>query len=279
MKHTGSVALSIIITALLLVANTSYWYNREILDGPQFVSTFSQGLLDEDSKEAIATEVVDRGLASRPLIKLAFGKIGKSAVYSLLSNQYFQSELHTVATRAHKRITSPTDPELGINIVALKEYVLPLIGLVRPDLTQNLNIQELPDRVVLIPSKDIPQLYRYTAPILWTGWISFILVLLLSLYYFHKNHDTEYSLRILGVSLIFGSLLVISAAVTMQPLLTGTIQNTNVKTIVENITLLFVTTYVLQVFVLFFIGILMASSGFVIQFFVERHHKHSGHRK
>lgn len=263
MKNIGNVLIAIFITVALLLASISLWYHQEILNRTNFTATFSKGLLSESAKQAIAGEIVDRGLSNRPLLKVAVGATGKSAIYTILSSNAFQSEFNTFVGNIHVRMTSPDDPTTGINIVPLKEYVLPLVGLVRPDLTKNLNISELPDRVVLIPDKYIPKIYQFTPLITWIGIISGLFVFIGVPYLFRKTPKKSYVLKLLGIPLLSGTILLIAILKITPEILLSSIADSNAQVIVKDVVAAFIKTYLLQLYVLFGLGIILTACGFI----------------
>jgi hypothetical protein len=270
MKNLGNVLIAVLISVALLLASISFWYHQEILDRTNFTMTFSSGLLSESAKQAIASEIVDKGLSNRPLLKVAVGTTGKSAIYTILSSNAFQSEFNTFVGNIHVRMTSPNDPTIGINIVPLKEYVLPLVGLVRPDLTKNLNITELPDRVVLIPDKYIPKLYQFTPIITWIGIISALVVIIGAFYLFHRIQNKSYALRLLGIAITFGALISIGILKFAPNMMLSQIADVNAQVILKEVVSAFITSYLKQLYVLLAIGITLLFLSFVVKHFTPQ---------
>ena len=263
MRHIGNIIIAVFITIFLFVAGISFWYHGDILNGTQFTRSFTEGLLSEDSKEAIASKIIDSSLSNRPVIKASVGTTGKSAVYTLLSSNAFQSEFDTLVGNIHKRMVTPSDPSIGINIIPLKEYVLPLIRLVRPDLINNLNISELPDRVVLIPDKYIPKLYQFTPIIFWTGIISGLLALIATGFFFHRIQKGWYALLVLGLTLTIASLSVIAFTLVAPDALVRTIKDENVQIILQSVITVFIKSYRLQLYVFLASGIALSLAGYI----------------
>jgi hypothetical protein len=266
MDRRSNIIIAVIISLLVLFSSFSYWYSKNILHTTTFTQTLNTALLSDESKKAISSEVVDKALQRRPLIKEFLGDTGRSAVYALLGTQYFESAFTTLASHVHARMLSAEDQDLSINIITIKQIALPIIGRLRPELSENLNANQIPDKIVIINQSSIPDLYKYTPYILWGGWASLMGLILLTIYYFYKNNDRSSTLKTLGVIMVAVFLLAIISTSTLLSLLTANIPSPNLHIVADNVISAFSASFIRQLSLLTLLGVILLLLGYAYPF-------------
>lgn len=263
MKKSSVHIIAAIITILLFVAATGYWFNHQVVNSQQFTVNVRAALLTDDSKRAISNEIVDKGLQNRPLIRQLIGDQAKSAVYSLLNTQYFQSNFNNLAANVHTRLMTNKSSDLSIDITTIKSFALPLLERLTPQLANNLNARQIPNTIVIIQQRDVPTIQPYVMPILWGGWISLMVMIVLLCVYFYKSSNISQSLKILGGWLVVTFVFITIAIVTIQPVLSASVTDPNLHTVAEKIIEVFTTSLLQQMRTIIGFGLIIFAVGFI----------------
>lgn len=101
----------------LIVASTAFWFNRYIFESSNFTAIVTTSISSDSSREALATEITDRVLENKPILKNLIDDQAIKLVSALLESDQAQkiqdravSKLHTIVTSENPQ---PIEIELG----------------------------------------------------------------------------------------------------------------------------------------------------------------------
>lgn len=265
--------------ALLVVANSAFWFNRYIFNTDNFTQTVSEALNSESSRDAIGREVVEKAFADRPILRNTIGNTTVGIVSGLLGTDLAKTATNRTIERLHSIAVSKNPQNVEIDLTTLKGLISSVSNLVEtsglaPQGLSRVDTGQVPSKIVLVEASRIPNIYRIGNMFLWLGPISFIAALLLFLIPIWRNFANRASLSLLllmqGVGmLIFGS---ISPALgpLFKPRFLAEIDSANLRVVAGNLYNSFVQKFDQQTQILFLLGLIFLLFAFLNWWFRVR---------
>ncbi len=253
----GVVIPAIIAGFLLVVANSAIWVNRNVFDTARFTSTAVGSLTSESSRQAIASEIVDKSLADYPRLKSVVDDKATNFISGLLGTEQVEKLLTELTTRAQVYVTSSHQESIVLDTQGLKDNVTKLIDITNREDKTRVDVNKIPDQIVLVDADKVPSFYKYGVIVSWLG----PLVLLAAIFciawpYFKPANSKIGNLFAQGfiISLIAGFALLVGPL--FKPPLLANILSVNNRTVVGNIYDAFIATFNQQTWVIIILGLL-----------------------
>lgn len=265
LSFRGQMILTSIFAALLLIiANSAIWVNQSIFNTNNFTNTAVSSLTSESSRQAMATEVVDRALADRPVAKQVAGPTATRLVSGLLGTDQFNKVLTTAVGKLQIYLTSQQRREnITVNLSGVKNVLNTLIGVADTagaDTNQaSQRLQNVPDQITLLNGNNIPNFYSYGLVFLWLGPIAALLALGLLLFpYWRRRQDYVKISLIQGGVVVAAGLLSLLIGPLFRPPVLSSVNSSNMRVVIGNLYDAFISRFNHQSYVLILIGILLA---------------------
>ncbi len=279
------VALTSVVAALfLLVANSAIWVNQSIFNTQNFTSTAVTSLTSESSRQALASEVVDKALADKPLVKNVAGDTATKLVSGLLGTNQFNRVLTAAVGKLQVYVTSPEQKSVTLDLTGVKSTVERLVGVANTagvSVAENGDrLSQVPDQVVLVDANNIPSFYGYGLAFMWLAPICLILALVLLAYPYFRNRSKYYQVALAqGSVILVAGLLALLVGPLFRPPVLASITSPNVRTIVGNLYDAFLAQFNQQVYWLIVVGLVWAILPIVVWYGLGLYRKRVAKKK
>lgn len=265
-----TIILSIISIVLILFASFSIWFDRIIFSPQKFSEVTTNAILSEDSRQSISKEIVDKALGNRPIINQVVGPRLESVVASLLDSSISRTVVEKVSVGLQKQITSSAEEEISIDTTVIKSFVKPLSDAISPNSASSVDVNAIPDTIVILKKGAIPSIYSWASVVLWLGPVSLVFGVCLFAYIFYENPEKEWVLKIFGGLLAFGGFIVSFLPYLFEPAALASFENENIKTVLGSVYRAFSLTLSEQFILIGIFGLILVLLGFFIKFISNR---------
>lgn len=239
------IILSVIgATILLLLFNTAFWFNRYVFSSENFNSIASSALLSDSSTDALANEVSDRLLQDRPVLKSVLSDRTTRLIAALLNTDLSERIVKKTVTTLHIAVTSSNPQVVAIDLSNIKNIIAQVLEVGRtltdrPAEAQRIDVNQIPDQIVLLDPKDLPNIYTLGVTMLWLAPITIIGTLILLAWPIYKAWSRRKQLSqliaIQGGALLLGGLLALALGPLIKPPTLAPIESPNIRIVTENL--------------------------------------------
>ncbi len=248
--------LLVVAVALLLLGNSSIWIDRSMADRDAFVETALEELEKEESRAAIAEDIVFALMGNQPLIYQLAGDTAEVAVTRILGTPAFQPLLTLIATDLHRMVVTGEQPILTLGPTFLPPIVAAIIAMIGPGPAFGFPGQQVD--IELFSRQHIPSLENVIDPLQAVGLYCGIAGLVILFFAIVANADRARALRWVAIAL-FGTLVATLLAIypfrawylgqidddTAHAITTGVLDAFTVDLIIQSIALLIAAIIVL----------------------------------
>ena len=149
------------------MGQSAVWISNNVFNQKTFVETTGKVLSTEESRNDIATIIVDQAFADRPVVKRIVGSQATSLLTGLLGSDLVANVYSRVANGAYAYVTSPSQQDVTIDLTSIKT---PLSGIVSFAENRGSEVtfgaSQIPDQIVLLDADDVPDLSAYIQSVL-----------------------------------------------------------------------------------------------------------------
>ena len=250
------IAGTIIACFLLVLANSAIWVNNTLFNSTVFSNLTKQAILSESSRNAIASELVDTALADKPVLQRTIGPTASKLISGFLGTSAVESSIGKLVTKVNTLITSKDPQNIEFELTSVKATASKLIALTG---NEDVDIDKVPDTLVLLDVSNLPNFYQYSIILLWLAPISiaFASFLLIKPHFSRRRVDMQI-LTFQGLALIGASIVALLIGPLFRPIVLGQVNTANSKIIVQNVYDTFIATFTSQTMYLFVIGSIVA---------------------
>ncbi len=274
-KHrytSPSIVIGALVAGLLLFfANTASWVNKQVFDTTNFTATAKSALLSSSSRDALASEIVGKALADRPVIDRVAGDTLTRMISGLLGSDQFAKVFDVAISHAQSYLISSNQKTIAFDLSGIKqpvERVIIAIG----DTTENpdLNgqrISQIPDQIVLIDSDKVPDLYKLSVAFYVAGPILLVIALvILAIPYIKRPVKWAYILICQGIAVLLSGVFALIIGPFARPPILSLMPDDNIRTVVANVYNAFIATFNAQSWWLVWAGIVAIVVGVLVTF-------------
>jgi hypothetical protein len=273
--RTVSILLLLIASVSLFLAQSSYWVNHTVFNQQNFSSLVSEAVLEPDSRDAIASQVVDTALQNRPVIKKVIGDRAEKLVSSLLGSDFSSQAINRVVNATYKYITTPDRQDIKIELAGITTPISAILNLVQQgDSNAAQTVDSIPDEIVLVQSDAFPNLSGVVSTMLWLGPL-FWLVSLVGFIVYIYIHRAKYAkaVYIVGTSIAVVAVLGILTRPALPPPVASLIPISNLRPVVENVSDAFLAPFQAQMVIMLVvtaIAVLIFSQRYTISGWIQK---------
>ena len=212
----------------------SVWYSNNILNQEKFVTTTTQILQSETTRNSLSNEVVTVIKTRNPIV----GTISEPLLINILSS-VMDSELYTnvtsrMAKQLQLQLTSATPRELQVELSPAKAVLNPLFQRADSDL-----LNRIPENIVVLRKNQIPSLYKFGTYLTISGPILLIAGLVILGLIWRKISDKRNYIVVLSLTFAASGLLVYFLVPAVGNYLVAQTNSANIATIINEIYMAF----------------------------------------
>lgn len=257
---------SAVVGLLLLVANSAVFVNQYIFDTNNFTNTAVTSITSESSRNALASEVVDRALADRPVVKNVVGGTATKLISGLFDTNQFNRVLYAAVSRLQIYLTSNEQKSVAIDLTGVKSTVDKLVGFADALGAEGTNaenveqrVSQLPDQLTLINADNIPSFYTYGLIFLWLAPLCVLGSLALLAYPYIRDRRQYYKVAAVQGAMValFGALSLLVGPLFRPPALAN-VASPNMRVVVGNLYDAFINYFNQQAYIVIALGLALA---------------------
>lgn len=180
-RHPNLKISILVITSvsLLLIAQTSLWLSNNVFNNQKFTQITTEAITSESSRQSISNLLVDRMLEDRPMLNSVLGNRISSLISGLLGTDLAERSIEKIVQNAQLILTTPKKPPIVIDVRPYKQAAINISNALMRDDEPKIDINRIPDEIVLLDTSKLPNYYQYGILLLWLGPIAALLALAL----------------------------------------------------------------------------------------------------
>lgn len=242
------ILTAILAGLLLVVANSAIWVNRQVFNTQNFTSTAVTAVTSDSSRQALASEIVDRALADRPVVKNVAGNTATRLVSGLLGTSQFNEALTKAVGKIQVYVTSKEQKSVSLDLSGVKNTVNTLLtiadnrGADTDQASQRVN--NIPDELVLVDADNIPSFYSLGVALLWLAPLCLVLAIGLLAYPYIRHPEQYYQIALVqGVAIVGAGLLSLLVGPLFRPPALARVLSPNMRIVIGNLYDAFIATF------------------------------------
>lgn len=245
---TFSVVLIIVASISLFLAQSSYWVNHTLFNQQNFSTIVNQAVLEPSSRDAIASQVIDRALQDRPIAQRVIGDRAEKLVSSLLGSDFATQAMNKVVNVTYKYVTTPDRQDIKIELAGVTAPILAVLNVVQAnDSNVAQAVESIPDEIVLVESDAFVDLSGVVSLMLWVGPLFWLLAIAGFAVYIYLHRKTyAKAVYIVGASVIVVAILGILTRPVLPAPISSMVPISNLRPVVENVTDAFLVPFQMQ---------------------------------
>lgn len=255
----------VIAVILLLIANLGYWLSKTIYNPQNFSNLAVQTFEQDEVRNAIAEEVVDNSLESKPVVKQVLGDPVKSAIAGILGSQPFKTALEEISVKFQNYLTTDNRQDVTLEVGQLAPFIKSAATSISPELGAQIP-DVTPQTITLVRADSLPDINKWLKPIMTIGPIAGVISLLLLVYIFYKSVDKVALAKRTSIYFLIGILLFALLIPYFRTVLQGNIADQNAQIIATAIYNSFTGALITQLAILAAIFAFVYLAGYLFSF-------------
>jgi len=273
-----NVGLAVVATLFVILANSAVWFTRNIFDTKRFVDISTSAVLSQDSREAIAGSITDKLLGDRPVLRAIAGSKSTKLIAGLLDTDISRTVFTKTTTTLQIAVTSKNPKDIAFDLSGIKQQVKLVAELVAristsDQGTETLNVDKIPDKLVLLDASKLPNIYTTGLVLMWLGPIfllSALAMILIPLYKLRNERKVLIrTLRQQSAILSLGSVVALSVGPLMRPPVLANVTDENMRIVVSNVYDAFITKFNTQTLVIAAVALTVLIASYLIPLIVS----------
>lgn len=260
------IVTSLVAGLLLMIVNSAIWVNQQVFDTKNFTNTAVTAISSESSRKAIGGRITDQILRDNPVVKNIAGDQLTNLFSGLLGTDQANKLLKATVTRLQIYVTSSNQKDVDIDLSGLKDTLTRVAEIRGGDQPSRINPDKIPSKIVLIESKNVPNLYNYGVTLTWVAVGGFVIAGLLLAKPYISDRSKYLSIMIVqGASFVLVGLVSLLIGPIFRPSVLEPFQNPNGRVVVGNLYNAFIATFNSQTMIFIWLGIGLIALSVVIR--------------
>lgn len=260
------IVTSLVAGLLLMIVNSAIWVNQQVFDTKNFTNTAVTAISSESSRKAIGGRITDQILRDNPVVKNIAGDQLTNLFSGLLGTDQANKLLTATVTRLQIYVTSSNQKDVDIDLSGLKDTLTRVAEIRGGDQPSRINPDKIPSKIVLIESKNVPNLYNYGVTLTWVAVGVFVIAGLLLAKPYISDRSKYLSIMIVqGASFVLVGLVSLLIGPIFRPSVLEPFQNPNGRVVVGNLYNAFIATFNSQTMIFIWLGIGLIALSVVIR--------------
>lgn len=260
------IVTSLVAGLLLMIVNSAIWVNQQIFDTKNFTNTAVTAITSESSRKAIGGRITDEILRDNPVIKNIAGDQLTNLLSGLLGTDQANKLLTATVTRLQIYVTSSNQKDVDIDLSGLKDTLTRVAEIRGGDQPSRIDPNRIPSKIVLIESKNVPDLYNYGVILTWVAVVGFVIAgFLLIKPYISDRRNYLPIMIVQGASFILVGLVSLLIGPIFRPSILQPFQNPNGRVVVGNLYNAFIDTFNSQTMIFIWVGVSLCVLSVIIK--------------
>lgn len=255
---TISILLILVASISLFLAQSSYWVNHTVFNQQNFSTLVSGAVLEQSSRDAIASQVVDKALQDRPIAQRVIGDRAQNLVSSLLGSDFATQAINKVVNVTYTYITTPNRQDIKIELAGVTAPILAVLNLVQAsDSNAAQKVESIPDEIVLVDSDAFVDLSGVVSMMLWVGPLFWLLTIAgFALYIYIHRQTYARAVYVVGASIIIIAILGMLTRPILPAPISSMVPISNLRPVIENVTDAFLIPFQTQMASMLFVTVI-----------------------
>ncbi len=187
----------------VLVSISAFWVYSVFFNTEKFSTITTAAVTKESSRSAISKKVVEYALEDRPMVQATIGPRIESLVTNALGSDLANGIFRKLVESLQIYVTTPRSDPIIIDLRQVK----PLISSAHDLLERNtdgrdIDIQKIPDSIVLLDTNRLPNFYKQSVAVLWLGLLTLVLAIIASGIWVRRGGKKNLTLRLMIISFL-----------------------------------------------------------------------------
>lgn len=209
------------LAVLVLVSLTSFWLQFTIFDTDHFTTITTQVVEKESSRRSIGELVANQVFEKTPTLRTVFSDRLAEHIAGVLNTDRAKSSINRLTRESQLLITSPQREPITIDLTGIKTAITSAQDLTgRAEDNARINVDSIPDEVVLVDTTELPNVHRQAVVFIWIGPLSLALVIGLAIWWVLKANYKQarvFRIKIILLSVALGALIAITLGPLVEP--------------------------------------------------------------
>lgn len=209
------------LAILVLVSLTSFWLQSTIFDTDNFTAMTTQAVGKESSRRSIGELVAGRIFEKTPTLRTVFSDRLAEHIAGTLDTDRAKSSIDRLARESQLLVTSPQREPVTIDLTGIKTSIASAQSLTgRTEDNARINVDNIPDEVVLIDTAELPSIHQQAVMVVWAGPLSLMLAIGLAIWWVLRASYRQarlFRIKIVLLSVALGSLFAITLGPLVEP--------------------------------------------------------------
>ena len=258
------MVLTFMAAASFLFGYVELWVTDTVIDSRRFGEVTTSALTSEPVRDAVATAVVDRALEDYPLVQTIVRRPVEAAISGLLGTALFEEVLRSTASELHLLITIDARDQVVLRIGQAYQIIYGIVDVIDPTILERLPPPEALSEVVILTKETVApvRVAARRTPFIAAGALLLgVGLFALSVFRAQRRLDV---VRLTGLQLAFGSVLILIFVPISRIALTGGIERPLSRVVVDQAYRSLTSSLVTRTWLLLAFGLVLAGIGFVV---------------
>ncbi len=185
---------ALLVVSLVWSGIFSVWFANNVYDKETFVTVVTDSLKSEEVKGAVAGDLVTKFESEYPLLGKVAGPTLDKVFQGVLGSNLLDKIYDRAATSAYRQLTTNEPAAVVINVKAATDFLMPVLVAVDPQVAQR--AAALPDQIVLVAERQLPNISPVASFIVNFGRVLGLLGVGLLFYFVYKANQKPATARL-----------------------------------------------------------------------------------
>ena len=267
------ITLSVVVIALVLLANIGLWLERQVFNEEQFVETAVETIRTSRVRGAIASQIIETTLGDLPELERLANEFIKPTLRDLLDSDVIVPAMEEIGGQIQTALVSSKPAAIAIDISGLTtpaKAAVDFIPNIDPEVKTT--VEDLPSSIELLEKGAIPSIFTLGVTLLWLGRVAAVaaLAIIIGLAWSAVTKKRSYILKTLGYSVSIGAIIFLVLTWTFKSPLLATVGTGNARIIVGDLYAAFIDLLVQQTWVIFAGGLVIIGTGYLLDYWLSQ---------
>lgn len=267
LRRISVVALFGSIGIALIVSLSSLWLSRVFFSKDTLSEITTTALAEQSSRDSIGSAVADSVFEDSAVLRQVAGPRLASLVSSILGTDLASSAVDEFVERVRVALTTSEDETVTVNFKGLKDTIAQIQSVIgQSDEEQQINVDTIPDTIVVIESDRLPDIYKIGITVFWLGPISFVYAIGALAYWIYRGRKAALwvRIRLSGLLIVASSVVALLAGPLIEPLFVSIARQASTQTLLGNLYAGLITPFQSQAMMLFVVGVFIFAAGYLL---------------
>lgn len=263
-RYINALLLTGIFAGMILL-QSAVWAGRTFFSTETFSSTVTTSLTSQSSRDALATEIVNKALAERPVAKRIIGERLSNSVSSILGSNLAESSVRTLSEKLQMYLTTENQKTIAIDTTGVKNVVSVLSNVIGSGEEQTVAADKIPDQIVIVDSEKVPSYYKIGKALYWLSPVSAALALGCAIAYIRRQKHGYKRIYVVCATVAVSTVTALGMGPLLKPSLLELAKTTGGRTVMGNLYDSFLVLFNNQLYLTFVLAALVAAVAYLIQ--------------